>query len=178
MKLCIVNENYIDDSTNGLNNYYRLLTNELIKKGINVTIITNTLDEDNVEFKDGVKIIKIKKDEEFKNNIRKKLIELQSNGEIDIIECSNYNLLTIDFEKERKLPLIVKAYKPFANSETIKLEKKLFNNADLVITSSNRMKEEINTDNTIVLPKILNEKFYNQKEKREKNKTILFCGKI
>lgn len=178
MKLCIVNENYIDDSTNGLNNYYRLLTNELIKKGINVTIITNTLDEDNEEFKDGVKIIKIKKDEEFKDNIRKKLIELQSNGEIDIIECSNYNLLTIDFEKERKLPLIVKAYKPFANSETIKLEKKLFNNADLVITSSNRMKEEINTDNTIVLPKILNEKFYNQKEKREKNKTILFCGKI
>ena len=59
MKLCIVNENYIDDSTNGLNNYYRLLTNELIKKGINVTIITNTLDEDNEEFKDGVKIIKI-----------------------------------------------------------------------------------------------------------------------
>ena len=179
MKLCIVNENFKTETVDGLSNYYRLLVNELYAKEIDITVITNG-DNDCEMIENGIRIITIKKDEEFQDKIAEKLKELQKNGEIDIIEASNYNALTIHFEKDRKVPLIIKAYKPYTSSDKQinRWEKKLLNNADLVTVSTNCLKNKLELDNIKVIPKIINNKFYNKNEKKEKNKTILFCGKL
>ena len=179
MKLCIVNENFKTETVDGLSNYYRLLVNELYAKEIDITVITNG-DNDCEMIENGIRIITIKKDEEFQDKIAEKLKELQKNGEIDIIEASNYNALTIHFEKDRKVPLIIKAYKPYTSSDKQinRWEKKLLNNADLVTVSTNCLKNKLELDNIKVIPKIINNKFYNKNEKKEKNKTILFCGKF
>ena len=161
MKLCIVSENFENKKNDGLSIYYRLFVNELIKKEINLTIITNG-DSDCDKIENGIRIITIKKDEEFRDKIKEKLIELQKNGEIDIIETSNYNALTINFEKDRKIPLVIKAYKPFStNDKQIdRWEKKLLNNADLITVSSNSLKNKLGHDKIKVMPKIINNNFY------------------
>ena len=89
MKLCIVNENFKTETVDGLSNYYRLLVNELYAKEIDITVITNG-DNDCEMIENGIRIITIKKDEEFQDKIAEKLKELQKNGEIDILTYEFY----------------------------------------------------------------------------------------
>ena len=179
MKLCIVTENFKTNEFNGLSNYYNLLINELYNKNINITVITNgDIESDLIE--DGIRVITVIKNEEYLDKIAEKLKELQKNGEIDIIESTNHNTLTINFEKDRKVPLVLKAYKPYSSldKQVNRWEKKLFNNADLVTVSSNCLKNKLELENIKVIPKIVSNKFYNKNDKKEKKKTILFCGKL
>lgn len=209
MKICLVHEEYPDETNfGGIATYQKKLAESLVSLGYEVTVLSRGLECDKEYIENGVKVIRlfVKETEDIYNNyidyrtrISNKLIELQENNEIDLIEVPDWGAETVLFEKYRKIPLIVRLHTPLAiwakankstldpniHDQMLKWEKKMIESADKVTSCTNILKDlvikemKIKRDDIEVIPNPANLKeFYSKNNKKEKNKTILYCGSI
>lgn len=209
MKICLVHEEYPDETNfGGIATYQKRLAESLVNLGYEVTVLSRGLECDKEYIENGVRVIRlfVKETEDIYNNyvdyrtrVSNKLIELQENNEIDIIEVPDWGAETVLFEKYRKVPLIVRLHTPLAiwakankstldpsiHKQMLKWETKMIESADKVTSCTNILKDlvikemKIKRDDIEVIPNPANLKdFYSKNNKKEKNKTILYCGSI
>lgn len=209
MKICLVHEEYPDETNfGGIATYQKRLAESLIEYGYEVVVLCRGLECDKEYIENGVRVIRlyVEETEDVYNNyvtyrtrVSDKLIELQKNNEIDLIEVPDWGAETVLFEKYRKVPLIVRLHTPLqvwakANKSTLdpsvhkkmlKWEKKMIQCADRVTSCTQILKDlvikemKLERDDIEVIPNPANlESFYSKNDKKEKNKTILYCGSI
>lgn len=192
----------------GIATYQKRLAESLVQKGNEVIVITRGLKKESEEIKNGVRVIRlyVKETEDIYNNyysyrekVCDKLKELQNHNEIEIIEVPDWGAETILFEKYRKIPLIVHLHTPLLiwsinnqstldssiHEQMLKWEKKMIESADKVISCTNILKDMVIKEMKLkrtdleVLPNPANLKdFYSKNEKKEKSRTILYCGSM
>lgn len=209
MKICLVHEEYPDETNfGGIATYQKRLASSLVKLGYEVVVLSRSLDVDKEYIEDGVRVIRLFVSEtdniydnyvNYRTRISDKLIELQDNNEIDLIEVPDWGAETVLFEKYRKIPLIVRLHTPLviwakANKSTLdptihkqmlKWEKKMIESADKVTSCTSILKDlvikemKLKRDDIEVIPNPANLKdFYSKNNKKNKNKPILYCGSI
>ncbi|MEG2609828.1 MAG: glycosyltransferase family 4 protein [Bacilli bacterium] len=188
MKICLVHEEYPEETHySGIATAQKIIAETLVKKGHDVTVIAKSLDCDKNYLDEGVKVIRLSDSEiDFRTKVSKLLSTLQKHGEIEIIEVPDKGAYTVLFEKSRKVPLVVRLQKPSIiwnkeDTKTIKWENKILEASDLIISSTNYLKEKINKPNKkieIIRNPIDQEIFYLKNKKREKNKNIIYCGSL
>ena len=206
MKICLVHEEYPDETNyGGIATYQKSLATSLVKFGYDVTVITRSLDCDKEYIDEGVRVIRLYNKEtkdiynnyyKYREKVRDKLIELQDNNEIDIIEVPDWGAETILFEEYRKVPLIVRLHTPLAiwskankskldpsiHRKMLLWERKMIENADKVTSCTNILKDlvikemKLKRNDIEVIPNPANLKDFYTKNKN--GKSILYCGSI
>ena len=209
MKICLVHEEYPDETNfGGIATYQKSLAENLVKAGLDVIVLARSLECDKEYIENGVKVIRlyVKETEDIYQNyvdyrmkVSDKLVELQKNDEIDLIEVPDWGAETVLFEKYRKVPLIVRLHTPLAvwskanqatldpsiHKQMLRWEKKMIESADYVTSCTNILKDlvkeelSLTRDDIEVIPNPANLKdFYSKTERKDKNKTILYCGSL
>lgn len=209
MKVCLVHEEYPDETNfGGIATYQKILAESLINYGFEVTVIARSLECDKEYIENNVRVIRIHVDKtddiysdyvNYRTRVSEKLLELQEQNEIDIIETPDWGAETVLFEKYRKVPLIVRLHTPLgiwakANSseldpsihkQMLKWEKKMIESADKVTSCTEILKDLVKKELKItrkdieVIPNPVNfEDFYVKRLRGRKRKTILYCGSI
>ena len=206
MKICLVHEEYPDETNyGGIATYQKSLATSLVKFGYDVTVITRSLDCDKEYIDEGVRVIRLYNKEtkdvfnnyyKYREKVRDKLIELQDNNEIDIIEVPDWGAETILFEEYRKVPLIVRLHTPLAiwskankskldpsiHRKMLLWERKMIESADKVTSCTNILKDlvikemKLKRNDIEVIPNPANLKDFYTKNKN--GKSILYCGSI
>lgn len=158
MKICIVNKKYPESTI-------KTLAESLYKEGHIVTIITMNKENYNI-IENGVKIINIIDDNKILVDTLKRL---QQQGEIDIIHTFSDNKNINDFLRYTKVPIVV----------TLKNEinKRLISKANLIISTSNYTKKNFDLESTMI-PTLSDYETFKYKNKREKNKNIIYVGEL
>lgn len=209
MKICLVHEEYPDETNfGGIATYQKRLAESLVNKGNEVVVICRGLTGNSDTIINGVRVIRIYNEEtediynnyyKYRELVCKKLRELQKHNEIDIIEVPDWGAETVQFEKYRKIPLIVRLHTPLAiwskaNNSTLdpaihktmlRWEKKMIESADKVTSCTSILKNlvidelKLTREDILVIPNPANlDDFYCKVEKKTKSKTILYCGSI
>lgn len=205
MKICFVHEEYpLETNFGGIATYQKNMAEELVRQGNEVYVICRGLKEDKNYVENGVNVyrIHVEETENQKNNyinyrkkVAKLLLDLQNKKLIDLIEVPDWGAETIFFEKQRKIPLVVRLHTPLkvwlkynqnnfgkVTNLMLKWEKKMLNKADLVTCCSYALekiiKKEFKLKNIIVIPNPANiTNFYRDKKVKKENK-LIFVGSL
>ena len=156
MKICIINKKYPDINVS-------ILAKNLYEKGHEVTIIAKNIDSYNL-IENGIKIMYVLDDNKMLSDT---IVELQKHGNIDLIYTySNNNDINI-LLKYRKVRIVVELKEYYKN-------KSLINCADLPISPNNYLKK----NDSLVIPTLSDYDNFTFKNKRDKNKNIVYVGTL
>ena len=202
MKICLVHEEYpLETNFGGIATYQKILAEYFASCGYKVIVITRG-SSDSEYFENGVHVYRIKADNDnnskvslkvFRKKVADLLFNLQNNNEIDIIETPDWGANTIYFEKQRKVPLMIRLHTPlkiwlqYNNNDfgkerdlVLKWENKMLKSADLLLSCSSLLKKKI--DENYSLNKkiyVLNNPFnYCSSLECEYSNNIIFVGSL
>lgn len=207
MNICFVHEEYPEETNfGGIATYQKNMAEELVRKGNNVYVICRSLTNDSYYIENGVKIYRIfvsKTNNQVRDYIiyRKRvaqiLYNLQNNNLIDIIEVPDWGAETVYFEKNRKIPLVVRLHTPLKvwlkyNKNNfgkitvlmLKWEEKMLNSANLITCCSNALKNiivkdfNIEKDQILVTPNPANISAFYRDESIFKQPKMIFVGSL
>lgn len=206
MRICLVHEEYPEETNfGGIATYQKNVAEELVKKGNIVYVICRGLNENQNYIENGVKISRIfvkrtnnqiKDYIAYRKIVAKKLLQLQEQDKIDIIETPDWGAETVYFENKRKIPLVVRLHTPLkvwlkynkndfgkVTKKMLKWEEKMILSADYITCCSNALKlimsKEFKIKKEIIVtpnPANINDFYYDKQVKKE-NK-LLFVGSI
>lgn len=206
MNICFVHEEYPEETNfGGIATYQKNVAEELAKEH-NVYVICRGLKECRQYEENGVKIYRvfvpnsgnqIKNYKNYRKEVAKILINLQESGLIDIIEVPEWGAETYFFEKQRKVPLVVRLHTPlkvwlkynknnFGNVKRSLLmwEKKMILSADLITCCSKALKNvvvnefPIDKNSILVTPNPANIVNFYRDNSVKKKKKIIFVGSL
>lgn len=167
MKICLVHEEYPEETNfGGIATYQKLMGKYLKQLGHEVTIITRSLTKNHEYYENGIRVIRIlwEKDKNkikdyklYRKKVAKKIKELVKNNEIDVIETPDWGAETTEYFDNRKIPIVVKLHTPLCiwqiynksgleknlNKLMLKWEKHIIMNADTVISCSHLLLEKL-----------------------------------
>lgn len=167
MKICLIHEEYPEETNfGGVATYQKLMSKYLKQLGHEVTIITRSLTNDQEYYENGIRVIRIfwEKDKKeikdyksYRKKVARKIKELVKNNEIDVIETPDWGAETIEYFDNRKVPIVVKLHTPLCiwqiynksglgkklNENMLKWEKHIIKNADKVISCSYILLEKL-----------------------------------
>ncbi len=167
MKICLVHEEYPEETNfGGIATYQKLMGKYLKQLGHEVTIITRSLIKNHEYYENGIRVIRIlwEKDKNkikdyklYRKKVAKKIKELVKNNEIDVIETPDWGAETTEYFDNRKIPIVVKLHTPLCiwqiynksgleknlNKLMLKWEKHIIMNADTVISCSHLLLEKL-----------------------------------
>ena len=205
MKMCFVHEEYPNETNfGGIATYQKIVAEYYANNGNEVYVICRGKKdkyyiENNVHIyrigakndSNSVKSVKI-----YRKKISKKLIELQNNKKIEIIETPDWGANTIYFEKYRRIPLVVRFHTPlkiwlqynnnyFGKSKDLilKWENEIIKNASALTSCSELLKKlllhnyKINKKITVIPnPCNKNDFYYNSNNKTNNN--LIYIGSL
>ncbi len=206
MRVCLVSEEYPEETNfGGIATYQKNVAEELVKKGCTVYVICRGLKNNQEYTENGVNIIRIYVPRNntldgyinYRKEVAKKLLQLQENNLIDIIETPDWGAETYFFEKKRHIPLVVRLHTPLkiwlkynknnfgnAKKKLLKWENKMIKSADLITCCSNALKRkivynfQINPNRIKVTPNPADlNNFYCDKTIKKENK-IIYVGSL
>ena len=210
MHICLVNTEYPKETHfGGIATYQKLLAEELVRKGHKVTVIAASFDKNNDYYENGVHVIRIKKiieNEKYEDfvsyriKVKEVIKEVDLKDKIDIIETPEFAAEVILYQRERKIPIVVKlhtSYKLWSlfnnvkhndnkiHNEVLKIEDELLENADKIISCSNLLKNMmpdyykfIDKNKIEVVPNPIDIDSFKPNKNNHNSKTVLFCGSI
>ena len=167
MKICLIHEEFPEETNfGGIATYQKLISEYLKQLDHEVTIITRSLIKNHEYYENGIRVIRIlwEKDKNkikdyklYRKKVAKKIKELVKNNEIDVIETPDWGAETIEYFDKRKVPIIVKLHTPLCiwqiynksglgkklNEHMLKWEKHIIMNADKVISCSHILLEKL-----------------------------------
>ena len=122
MKICFVHEEYPEETNfGGIATYQKAMAEELAKAGHKVYVICRSLTHDNNYVENNVNIYRIYVENTcnqvadytlYRQKVADLLLEFQNKNLIDIIEVPDWGAESIFFEKDRKIPLVVRLHTP------------------------------------------------------------------
>ena len=207
MKICLVHEEYPEETNfGGIATYQKNLAEELVKNNNVVIVICRGIDKNQHYFENGVEIYRVL-GKKFHNQIleyiyyRKKvskiLNNLQKQNQIDIIETPDWGAETIFFYKKRNVPLVVRLHTPLKvwlkynnnnfgriTSTMLQWEDNILKSCDYISCCSNALKKIIVKDFNInenlinVNPNPANIKKFFYDKKIKKENILLFVGSL
>ena len=211
LHVCLINIEYPKEtSIGGISTYQKLLADELIRKGHKVTVIAASFDHDQDYYEDGVHVIRIKAEFPFNSkeeyiNYRKRvneiLEEIVEKDKIDVIETPELSADTIIYQRNRKVPIVVKLHTSYKiwkeynndinhfsddiNEQILKYEDELLKNADKIISCSNLLRnmmkdyyDFIDINKIEVVPNPVDIESFKPTDNNHNTKTVMFCGSI
>ena len=167
MKICLIHEEFPEETNfGGIATYQKLISEYLKQLDHEVTVITRSLTNDQEYYENGIRVVRIfwkknkNKNKDYKSyqkKKKKKIKELVKNNEIDVIETPDWGAETIEYFDKRKVPIIVKLHTPLCiwqiynksglgkklNEHMLKWEKHIIMNADKVISCSHILLEKL-----------------------------------
>ena len=167
MKICLIHEEFPEETNfGGIATYQKLISEYLKQLDHEVTVITRSLTNDQEYYENGIRVVrifwkknknKIKDYKSYRKKVSKKIKELVKNNEIDVIETPDWGAETIEYFDKRKVPIIVKLHTPLCiwqiynksglgkklNEHMLKWEKHIIMNADKVISCSHILLEKL-----------------------------------
>lgn len=207
MRICLVHEEYPEETNyGGIATYQKMMAEELVKEGHKVYVICRSLAHNSRYIENGVIIYRVFVKKTFdqvadyvsyREKVSEILQEFQDKNLIDIIEVPDWGAETIFFEKNRKIPLVVRLHTPLKvwlkhnkndfgkiKNKMLEWESQMIKSADLVTCCSLALKKlavkefEIDSDDIIVIPNPANiTNFYRDSNIKKKEK-IIFVGSI
>lgn len=206
MKICLVHEEYPEETNfGGIATYQKVVAEQLVKEGHEVTVISRGLTENKNYIENGVNIIRVfVKDSKtkkgyirYRKKVAKILYKLQKQQKIDIIEVPDWGAETIYFEKKRKIPLVVRLHTPlkiwlqynqnsFGKIKDLMLswEEKMINQANYITCCSLALKKLIVDEFDIpkskihVTPNPANITNFYREKNQKKEDSILYVGSL
>lgn len=207
MRICFVHEEYPEETNfGGIATYQKEMAEELAKQGHTVYIICRSLTHDNNYVENNINIYRIfvknTKDQIanyvlYRKKVANLLLEFQNKNLIDIIEVPDWGAESIFFEKNRKIPLVVRLHTPLQvwlkynkndfgeiKNKLLEWEKKMINSADLITCCSMTLKKTIvknfNIDNSkiLVTPNPANITNFYRDNNIKKEKRIIYVGSL
>lgn len=205
MKICLVHEEYPEETNfGGIATYQKAMAEELAKEGHTVYVICRSLTHDNNYIENNVNIYRIFVENtknqvadyiRYREKVASLLLKLQNENLIDIIEVPDWGAESILFEKDRKIPLVVRLHTPLLvwlkynknnfgeiKEQLLEWEEKMIKSADLITCCSSILKKiiikEFNIDKSkiIVTPNPANITNFYRDNKIKKKKNCL-CWK-
>ena len=207
MHICLVGVEYpLDTDFGGISTYQKRLANILISFGNKVTVICGTEKQERDYYEDGIHVIRLYTSRslettdsfiQYRKRIKEKILEINEQEKIDIIETPEFSGEIVEFLKNRNIPVVVKlhtSYKIWSDLNNSKLKNglskkiELFENltmkyADKLICCSQVLKdqipmyhEEINKSDIEVVPNPANVIDFYPTKKNHNSNIILYCG--
>lgn len=204
MKICFVHEEYPKETNfGGIATYQKIMAEYYANHGHQVTVISRG-GEDIDYYEHDVHIYRVKSENDNNNLVsvkeyRKKvsiiLKKLQNNKEIEIIETPDWGANTIYFEKDRKIPLVVRLHTPlkiwlkynnnyFGETKDLilKWEDKMIKQADTITSCSNLLKEMVEKEYAINRNIVVTPNPYNNIDffpsKNNQNHNMIYIGSL
>lgn len=207
MKICYVHEEYPEETNfGGIATYQKAVAEEMARQGHSVIVVARGLECDKDYVENGVRVIRIfdkptsnqiKNYESFRKKVAKKLLELQNQNLIDIIETPDWGAYCTFFEKDRLVPMVVRFHTPLkiwleynknnygpVKDKLLKWEEEQIDNADYLTCCSKILKDMVVRDFKVQRTKILVcpnpanvTKFYRE-PKIEKINKLIFVGSL
>ena len=207
MKICLVHEEYPEETNfGGIATYQKAMAEELAKEGHTVYVICRSLTHDNNYIENNVNIYRIFVENtknqvadyiRYREKVASLLLKLQNENLIDIIEVPDWGAESILFEKDRKIPLVVRLHTPLLvwlkynknnfgeiKEQLLEWEEKMIKSADLITCCSSILKKiiikEFNIDKSkiIVTPNPANITNFYRDNKIKKEKRIVYVGSL
>ena len=211
LHICLVNIEYPKEtSIGGISTYQKLLADTLIRKGHKVTVISASFSENQDYYEDGIHVIMIKAEFPFRSlkgyikyreEVNRILNSIVDKDKIDVIETPELSADTILYQRNRKIPIVVKLHTSYKiwkeynddinhfsddiNNQILLYEDELLKNADKIIICSdllrNMMKDYydfIDIDKISVVPNPVDVSSFKPLRNAHKSKIVLFCGSI
>ncbi len=207
MRICLVHEEYPEETNfGGIATYQKVIAEEFIKLGHEVYVICRGIKEDKRYIENGVNVTRlfvknsdnqVKDYIKYRQRVAHELLKLQNNNKIDIIEVPDWGAESILFEKNRRIPLVVRLHTPLkvwlkynknnfgkVKNKMLSWENKMINSADMVTCCSNALKKVIVSDFKIhesrihVTPNPANITNFFRDESIEKKDVLLFVGSL
>lgn len=204
MKICFVHEEYPKETNfGGIATYQKLMAEYYANHGDEVIVIARG-SKDCDYYENNVHVFRIKSENdnnsinsvtEYREKVSKILTKLQADNKIDIIETPDWGANTILFEKERKVPLVVRLHTPLkiwlkynnndfgaAKDLILKWEDEMLNKADSLTSCSQLLKDMVIDDYDInkeitVIPNPCNIKDF-KNNTIEENNNMIFVGSL
>ena len=136
--VCLVGIEYPPDTAfGGIATYQKRMADNLIRLGHKVTVICGSEEREKDYFEDGIHVIRLytsrKKEtvdsfNNYRNLVKKKIIEIDKLNKIDIIETPEFSGEIIDFLRIHNIPVVVKlhtSYKLWAKLNNIDINNEL-----------------------------------------------------
>lgn len=207
MKICLVHEEYPEETNfGGIATYQKAMAEELAKEGHTVYVICRSLTHYNNYIENNVNIYRIFVENtknqvadyiRYREKVASLLLKLQNENLIDIIEVPDWGAESILFEKDRKIPLVVRLHTPLLvwlkynknnfgeiKEQLLEWEEKMIRSADLITCCSSILKKiiikEFNIDKSkiIVIPNPANITNFYRDNKIKKEKRIVYVGSL
>lgn len=207
MKICFVHEEYPEETNfGGIATYQKAMAEELAKAGHKVYVICRSLTHDNNYVENNVNIYRIYVENTcnqvadytlYRQKVADLLLEFQNKNLIDIIEVPDWGAESIFFEKDRKIPLVVRLHTPLLvwlkynknnfgeiKNKLLDWEEKMINSANLVTCCSTILKKmivkdfNIDSSKIIVTPNPANITNFYRDENIKKEKRIVYVGSL
>ncbi|MBE7075006.1 MAG: glycosyltransferase [Clostridiales bacterium] len=206
MKICLVHEEYPEETNfGGIATYQKRVAEEYVRLGHQVIVIARGLKENQHYFENGVEIYRLfneptgRQIEDYTNYrqmVANLLLELQNDG-IEIIEVPDWGAESVLFEKDRKIPLVVRLHTPLkvwlkfnknnfgeVTNQMLTWEEYALLQANLVTCCSNILKEIICKDfplkpkDILVTPNPANLTNFFKDENIQKTNSLLYVGSL
>lgn len=207
MNICLVHEEYPSETNfGGIATYQKITAEEYVRQGNNVIVICRSLTQDYEYTENGVKVYRLSMENKesklesytlYREKVAALLLKLQSENKIDIIEVPDWGAETVLFEKDRKVPLVVRLHTPLkvwlnynksdfgdVTEQMLKWENDMLLKANLVTCCSQALKDiiceefEIAEEKIIVTPNPANITNFNYDATVIKDNTIIFVGSL
>ena len=207
MNICLVHEEYPEETNfGGIATYQKACAEEYVRQGHGVYVICRGLTKNQSYIENGVNIFRIyvEKTEnqiddyvKYRKLVCEKLLELQNDNKIDIIEVPDWGAETVLFEEFRKIPLVARLHTPlkvwlkynknkFGDVTNLMLdwEDKMLKSANLITCCSNALKKLIVKDFKIkphlikVTPNPANLVNFYYDKSIEKENVVLYVGSL
>lgn len=207
MKICLVSEEYPDETAfGGIATYQKIVAETLVKKGHKVYVITRGMRKEQRYIENGVNIYRIHVNEtsdslqnaiEYRKRVEDILLVLQEKEKIDIIETPDWGAETIFFESRRNIPLIVRLHTPLKiwkkynksdkgnlTDELLRWEEKMLYSADYITCCSNLLKDyvlkefKIKSEEIEVIPNPADTINFYRDDKIDKEYELIFVGSL
>lgn len=204
MKICFVHEEYPNETNfGGIATYQKIIAEYYANHGDEVTVIARG-SKDVDYYENNVHVYRVKSENdtnsiesvtEYREKVAKLLFSLQQEGAIDIIETPDWGANTILFEKNRKVPIVVRLHTPlkiwlnynnndFGKTKDLMLEweNNMLNKANVLTSCSQLLKDmiikeyEIKKD-IIVIPNPCNIKSFKNNQSIPNN-DLIFVGSL
>lgn len=207
MNICLVHEEYPSETNfGGIATYQKITAEEYVRQGNNVIVICRSLTDDYEYTENGVKVYRLSMENKesklesytlYREKVAALLLKLQSENKIDIIEVPDWGAETVLFEKDRKVPLVVRLHTPLkvwlnynksdfgdVTEQMLKWENDMLLKANLVTCCSQALKDiiceefEIAEEKIIVTPNPANITNFSYDASVIKDNTIIFVGSL
>ncbi len=195
MKICLVSEEYPDETAfGGIATYQKIVAETLVKKGHKVYVITRGMRKEQryIETSDS-----LQNAIEYRKRVEDILLVLQEKEKIDIIETPDWGAETIFFESRRNIPLIVRLHTPLKiwkkynksdkgnlTDELLRWEEKMLYSADYITCCSNLLKDyvlkefKIKSEEIEVIPNPADTINFYRDNKIDKEYELIFVGSL